>query len=213
VFDSYGNNVSETHYDSGGDPVALNDSGYLDEAFACTGRLFDKDTGLQNNLNRWYDSKIGRWLSEDPIGFAAGDANLYRYAGNAPLDVVDPSGLITIHPPDGNGKADPDKKGEKTGKHQLQSLGRDFAKTVYNGAKTGLEGMKDAVVDAMDNLRRNKPVTPPAILKPDLGPNPEQGPDPLHPRTPAWHFDMHPTFPNPLDDSIKGTGISIGIKG
>jgi RHS repeat-associated protein len=30
---------------------------------------------LQYNLNRWYDPAIGQWMSEDPIGFAAGNAN------------------------------------------------------------------------------------------------------------------------------------------
>lgn len=64
----------------------------MDEAFAYTGRLLDQTTGLQNNLNRWYDASIGRWLSEDPIGFAAGDANLHRYVGNGPVNFVDPTG-------------------------------------------------------------------------------------------------------------------------
>jgi hypothetical protein len=32
-------------------------------------------------------------MSEDPIGFMAGDANLYRYVGNSPVNGVDPSGL------------------------------------------------------------------------------------------------------------------------
>jgi uncharacterized protein RhaS with RHS repeats len=40
-----------------------------------------------------YDSTIGRWLSEDPIGFEAGDGNLSRYVGNIPTLKVDPSGL------------------------------------------------------------------------------------------------------------------------
>jgi len=40
-----------------------------------------------------FDPSIGKWISEDPEGFAAGDANLYRYVGNAPTDGVDPSGL------------------------------------------------------------------------------------------------------------------------
>lgn len=52
-----------------------------------------ESTGLQNNLNRWYDASTGRWLSEDPIGFSAGDANLYRYVGNGPTNGTDPSGL------------------------------------------------------------------------------------------------------------------------
>ncbi|MCY2981903.1 MAG: hypothetical protein NTU79_24850 [Planctomycetota bacterium] len=33
-------------------------------------------------------------MSKDPIGFDAGDANLYRYVGNGPTNGSDPSGLI-----------------------------------------------------------------------------------------------------------------------
>ncbi|MDD4271174.1 MAG: RHS repeat-associated core domain-containing protein, partial [Thermoguttaceae bacterium] len=65
----------------------------VDTIFGFTGRYFDDDTGLQWNLNRWYDAVVGRWLSEDPIGFAAGDPNLYRYVGNSPGMFGDPDGL------------------------------------------------------------------------------------------------------------------------
>lgn len=41
-----------------------------------------------------YDASIGRFLSEDPIGFAGGDANLSRYVGNAATSLVDPDGLL-----------------------------------------------------------------------------------------------------------------------
>jgi hypothetical protein len=40
-----------------------------------------------------YDPTVGRFLEEDPIGFEAGDANLYRYCGNGPVNAVDPRGL------------------------------------------------------------------------------------------------------------------------
>ncbi|MEM9828735.1 MAG: RHS repeat-associated core domain-containing protein, partial [Planctomycetota bacterium] len=66
--------------------------------FGYTGRLFDSETDLQNNLNRWYDADTGRWISQDPIGFAAGDANLYRYVGNGPTNATDPSGLEEFQP-------------------------------------------------------------------------------------------------------------------
>jgi len=56
------------------------------------GRDLDRFTGLYNNRARWYDAGAGRFLSEDPIGFAAGDANLYRYCGNSPTNFTDPSG-------------------------------------------------------------------------------------------------------------------------
>ena len=41
-----------------------------------------------------YDPRIGRWVSEDPIGFAAADPNLYRYVRNNPVNATDPSGLL-----------------------------------------------------------------------------------------------------------------------
>ena len=41
----------------------------------------------------WFDPQTGRFVSEDPLGFGAGDANLNRYVGNDPLNKTDPSGL------------------------------------------------------------------------------------------------------------------------
>jgi hypothetical protein len=41
-----------------------------------------------------FDPRIGRWLSEDPIGFQAGDTDLYRYVGNSLANLTDPSGLV-----------------------------------------------------------------------------------------------------------------------
>ena len=81
VYDSFGNLKSETN-------------SAVDCLFGYTGRMLDEATGLQNNLNRWYDAKVGRWVSEDPIGFWGGDANLYRYVGNTPLRYTDPAGEI-----------------------------------------------------------------------------------------------------------------------
>ncbi len=40
-----------------------------------------------------YDPVIGQFISEDPIGFDAGDPNLRRYVGNSPTNATDPSGL------------------------------------------------------------------------------------------------------------------------
>jgi RHS repeat-associated protein len=78
-YDSYGNLISESNTAT-------------DEIFGYTGRLFDDAAQLQYNTNRWYDSRTGRWISEDPIGFTAGDSNLNRYVGNSPVDRIDPSG-------------------------------------------------------------------------------------------------------------------------
>gem|GEM_PF-440553 len=58
-----------------------------------TGREPDPATGLIYYRARWFDPRTGRFISEDPIGFAAGDANLNRYVGNSTPNGVDPSGL------------------------------------------------------------------------------------------------------------------------
>jgi len=71
-----------------------NATGNLATRFRFTGREYDDFTGLHYYRARWYDSNLGRFISEDPIGFAGGDVNLYGYVGNGPLDGTDPSGLI-----------------------------------------------------------------------------------------------------------------------
>jgi uncharacterized protein RhaS with RHS repeats len=43
-----------------------------------------------------FHSNLGRWMQQDPIGFDAGDTNLYRYVGNDPVNSLDPSGLEEI---------------------------------------------------------------------------------------------------------------------
>ncbi|QYO65715.1 RHS repeat-associated core domain-containing protein [Leptolyngbya sp. 7M] len=58
-----------------------------------TGREFDSFTGLQFSRARWYDPNLGRFISEDPIGFAGGDINLYGYVWNNPMHFTDPMGL------------------------------------------------------------------------------------------------------------------------
>ena len=50
----------------------------------------DADTGLVLMGHRYYDSRIGRFISQDPAG--DGD-NWYAYAGNSPTNAVDPDGL------------------------------------------------------------------------------------------------------------------------
>ena len=58
-----------------------------------TGREPDQHTGLIYYRARWFDAKLGRFISEDPIGFAAGDANLSRMVRNSMPNAVDPSGM------------------------------------------------------------------------------------------------------------------------
>ena len=60
--------------------------------FAFTGRDLDPESDLYHYRARYYDPATGQFISADPIGFEAGDGNLYRYVGNGPIDGTDPSG-------------------------------------------------------------------------------------------------------------------------
>ena len=61
--------------------------------FAYTGQMWDAAAGLYYYHARWYDPHTGRFISQDPTGFHAGDPNLYRYVGNDAENFVDPTGL------------------------------------------------------------------------------------------------------------------------
>ena len=58
---------------------------------------WDQTAGFQYNRARYYDPQLGRWTQEDPISFAAGNLNLYRYVGNGAANFIDPSGLDSLH--------------------------------------------------------------------------------------------------------------------
>jgi len=55
------------------------------------GQYHDAETGLHFNRHRYYDPKVGRFISKDPIGLAGG-VNVYQYAPN-PVNWADPLGL------------------------------------------------------------------------------------------------------------------------
>ena len=61
--------------------------------YGFTGREFDPETGLYYYRARHYDAGQGRFIQSDPLGFAAGDLNLYAYTWNDPANWSDPSGL------------------------------------------------------------------------------------------------------------------------
>jgi RHS repeat-associated protein len=61
--------------------------------FGFAGMEFDSVTGLYYDHARYYDAAIGRFTSQDPKSFAAGDTNLYRYVGNDPSGANDPTGM------------------------------------------------------------------------------------------------------------------------
>jgi len=54
--------------------------------------VMDDDNGLLYMRARYYDPDLGRFLTKDPIGFEGG-VNLYAYAADNPVVLIDPAGL------------------------------------------------------------------------------------------------------------------------
>jgi RHS repeat-associated protein len=105
-FDSFGRILSETN------PSVQFRYGY-------TGRELDLESGLDYYRARYYDPQVGRFISVDPMGFEAGDTNLYRYVGNNSTNATDPTGMISWN--------------------DVVQGATNFRNTVTSNAQTGLE--------------------------------------------------------------------------
>ncbi len=93
VLDNSGNVKDAITYDGWGNIISETNSAYRGN-YAWTGRMLDVETGLQYNRARWYDPSTGRWQTQDPLGFDAGDSNLYRYVNNKFVNSSDRSGML-----------------------------------------------------------------------------------------------------------------------
>jgi RHS repeat-associated protein len=99
VIDSQGQVLNHIVYDSFG-KVKSETNPNVDFRYGYTGRERDEETGLDYYRTRYYDSLVGRFVSEDTIGFNGGDANLYRYVANSPLNLIDPNGTSWLNDAD-----------------------------------------------------------------------------------------------------------------
>ena len=67
-------------------------------SYKYTGRE-DDGSGLMYYRARYYQPRLQRFVSEDPIGLLGGDVNLYGYVANNPVNLTDPFGLQAIPAP------------------------------------------------------------------------------------------------------------------
>ncbi len=60
-------------------------------------RQMTEPNGFYYMRARYYDPKVGRFISEDPIGFDGGDVNLMAYVNNNPVMGMDPDGKLAFY--------------------------------------------------------------------------------------------------------------------
>ena len=95
VTDSSGVIIKVIAYDSFGKRLSDSNPGFeLHIGYA--GGLEDTATGLVRFGFRDYDQETGRWTARDPILYEGGQANLFAYVGNNPINQRDPTGLWCV---------------------------------------------------------------------------------------------------------------------
>jgi RHS repeat-associated protein len=67
----------------------------IDNPIRLQGQYADQETGLYYNRNRYFDSQVGAFITQDPIGLVAGE-NVYEFSPNT-FGWSDPLGLTCFH--------------------------------------------------------------------------------------------------------------------
>ena len=146
ITDNNGNVVWEAEYEAFGSVLNQNGTKVFTASF--TGKMYDAEAGMYYFNARWYDSEIGRFITEDP---ARDGIDWYAYCNNNPLRYTDPDGLEIL-------SVVTDKQEQSTG-----NLGNSETTTIasagctldtfYRMAKTlGYQGtLDDANVYALSN--------------------------------------------------------------
>jgi RHS repeat-associated protein len=110
LIDTSGNLIETYRYDAFGAPAIYDvanpphrlSSSSCSNRFLFTGREYANLFGFYEYRARAYHPGLGRFMSEDPKLFDAGDYNLFRYCHNDPIDFTDPMGLEDTLPPGPN---------------------------------------------------------------------------------------------------------------
>jgi RHS repeat-associated protein len=87
--------VAKAEYEPYGNFLSLSGPKAYVNPFWFSSKPIHWQSGKYDFLYRWYVPDLDRWLNQDPIQ-EEGGINLYDYAGNDPIDWVDPYGLYSL---------------------------------------------------------------------------------------------------------------------
>jgi RHS repeat-associated protein len=93
LLDGNGNVINRYAYDAWGNLIEYEEA--VPNPFTWNGAYgyeYIPLTGLYHVGAREYDPRTGRWLQRDPIEASSGDPHFWRYCGNDPLNLKDPTG-------------------------------------------------------------------------------------------------------------------------
>jgi RHS repeat-associated protein len=97
LIDASGNLVGNFsyRYDPYGQQLNSEPTGYPSNSWRFQGQYLDANVGLYKMGQRYYDPATGRWTQRDPLDNALDTHgwNRYDYAGDDPVNSVDPSGM------------------------------------------------------------------------------------------------------------------------
>ncbi|MGD8782611.1 MAG: RHS repeat-associated core domain-containing protein, partial [Ignavibacteria bacterium] len=94
TLDEYGAIVSAQDYYPYGEIIRNYINGVLIDKYKFTEKERDEESGYDYLLARYYDSKLGMWLSVDPLAHLRPGLSPYNYVQNNPLIRFDPTGMF-----------------------------------------------------------------------------------------------------------------------
>ena len=94
MMDASGKQVWSATYDAFG-KATITTTNNMKLNLRADGQYEDSETGLYYNWYRYYNPSLGRYITSDPLGLAAG-MNTYIYVNGNPINYTDPYGLLGL---------------------------------------------------------------------------------------------------------------------
>jgi RHS repeat-associated protein len=101
ITDQTGTLLDEYKYDEFGMLTNVDEKSNINNPFKFTGAIHDKTANLYLMGSRYYNPKVGRFITQDSFGATFGadwTDHLYSYTGNNPVNFIDPTGHVYLSP-------------------------------------------------------------------------------------------------------------------
>jgi RHS repeat-associated protein len=165
--DSDTNSSTLYRYDGWGNLLDGTGPGASDPSIAYAGQHWDSDAGLSYAQRRWYDPRLARFLSEDPLFGDIANPNslmVWGYANGNPLRWWDPSGYISEKFIDILRRDEVDKQAEY--EEAVRTKGRDSGLAKANLAS--LNNLRDTIQELEEQKDFDDNVAAPVIMEANM---------------------------------------------